>query len=192
MRIRVSSAPWVKKLLKGPRRKRHSLKPHIARSSCVPAPSKFASLREEKSPYPRGPLEQERRLGAVTGGLRATWGLSPMASRHRPRAGNPAEEFDRERDPEWGRATTLIWHRESGPWLANSADSLCGDETHSVSSGWRILRIRFAATRPIRSRLAGESCGFALRRRDLFGLVWLAILWIRFAASADLSLGSAS
>jgi hypothetical protein len=33
-------------------------------------------------------------------------------------------------------------------WLANPADSLCGDET------WR-------------SRLAGESCGFALRRRNL-------------------------
>jgi len=32
-------------------------------------------------------------------------------------------------------------------WLANPADSLCGDETCSASSGWRILRIRFAASR---------------------------------------------
>ena len=35
-------------------------------------------------------------MGAVTGGLRATWGLSPMASRHRSRAAAPAEEFDQE------------------------------------------------------------------------------------------------
>ena len=46
----------------------------------------------------------------------------------------------------------------------------------------RILRIRFAASGPVRSRLAGESCGFALRHRDLFGPVWPAILWVRFAA----------
>ena len=38
-------------------------------------------------------------LGTVTGGLRATWGSSPMASRHRTRAATPAEEFALFREP---------------------------------------------------------------------------------------------
>jgi hypothetical protein len=39
--------------------------------------------------------------------------------------------------------------------LANPADWLCGDEAYSVSSGWRILRIRFAAMEPDRFHLDG-------------------------------------
>jgi len=38
-------------------------------------------------------------------------------------------------------------------------------------AGWRNLRFRFVATGPVRPRLAGESFGFALRRRGLLGPV---------------------
>jgi hypothetical protein len=51
-------------------------------------------------------------------------------------------------------------------WLANLLDSLCGDGTCSVPSGWRILWIR-------------------LRRRNLFGSVWLANSLDSLAASRD-------
>jgi len=40
----------VKTFLGGAGRKSHSLKPHVARSSCVPLPSEITAAREKEPP----------------------------------------------------------------------------------------------------------------------------------------------
>jgi len=60
-------------VLGGPGGKSYSLQPHVARSSCLPAPS-VPFLRMKETRRIQGPLKRKRCLGLVKGGLRATWG----------------------------------------------------------------------------------------------------------------------
>jgi hypothetical protein len=125
----------------GVERKSYSLEPHVARSSCVPLPQRIRLPTRRKTRVARSPLQRERHLGSVTGGLRATWGLSPQASRHRARAqptqtksmsglpppnsgSNLASEFDEKSDlrlrNEGGRARcrqprTALWAEANAP-----------------------------------------------------------------------------
>jgi len=71
--------------------------------------------------------------------------------------------------------------RTTSPYSSNRNQSIgFSSRAHDISHSraprprWRILRIRLAATRPLRPPLAGESYGFAWRQLGRFGLLWLA------------------